>query len=168
MVSRLSDYSLVKAIEMQTIIQPYLLAVSKSLPWVVALGTALVLSIEPSRAEPVTYDYFVTVTQGPFAGNAFSGSFSFDDSVLTGVGQETIGVKDGLTVSSSFFDFDYRETDDTRYPDYPKLIFENGVITRLDFWVEDGERVVWWDLPGWNVDLSRRPSASTAEVVPAP
>jgi hypothetical protein len=53
--------------------------------------------------------------------------------------------------------------DDTNYPNFPKLMFENGIITQLDFWIQPNDRVNWWDLPGWEVDLSRRP---TNAVVP--
>lgn len=148
--------------------QTCLNVLTQSLVWAGGLSVAVLLNVSPGFAEPVTYDYFVTVSQGPLAGNSFSGSFTYDDSILTGTGEETIGVEGGLTVHSTFFDFDYRETDDINYPNYPTLTFENGEIKRLDFWVEEGERIVWWDLPGWDVELSRRPVANTVGGVTPP
>lgn len=105
---------------------------------------------------PVAYDFTVMVTEGSLAGNTFNGSFSYDDSTLSGVGVEEIGIDEGLTVNMTFLGQDYAETADTGYPEFPKLIFEAGEIQRLDFWIEPGERGVWWGLPGWEIELSPR------------
>ncbi len=69
---------------------------------------------------------------------------------------EEVGVADGLTVDMNFLGKDYSEVDDIDFPTYPKLVFEDGEITRLDFWIEPGDRVLWWDLSGWEVVLSPR------------
>lgn len=36
----------------------------------------------------------------------------------------------------------YSEVNDRDYPAFPKLMFENGEIKQLDFWVELNNRVV--------------------------
>lgn len=110
----------------------------------------------PDATEIITYDFAVNVTEGVLAGNTFIGAFSYDASTITGVGMEEVGVADGLTVDMNFLGKDYSEVDDIDYPAYPKLVFEDGEITRLDFWIEPGDRVLWWDLSGWEVVLSPR------------
>lgn len=124
----------------------------------IATVAATLVAIDglPVQALPVTYDFTVVVTQGSLAGNTFNGSFSYDDSTLSGVGVEEIGVVDGLTITMTFFGQDYLETADIDYPAFPKLIFDEGEIQRLDFWIEPGERGVWWGLPGWEIELSPR------------
>jgi len=56
----------------------------------------------------------------------------------------------------TFFGQDYTDKADTGYPEYPKLILEDGLIQYLDFWIEPGERVFWWGQPGWKVELFPR------------
>ena len=119
-------------------------------------ATLIALNGRPVQALPVTYDFTVVVTQGSLAGNTFNGSFSYDDALLSGVGAEEIGIADGLTVNMNFLGQDYAESADTDYPNFPKLIFENGEIQQLDFWIESEERGIWWGLPGWEIELSPR------------
>ncbi|MBE9116704.1 hypothetical protein IQ249_12415 [Lusitaniella coriacea LEGE 07157] len=119
----------------------------------VALTTSIV-NVRPLQARSIACDFTVTVTQGSLAGNTFNGSFHYDDSALKGTGTEEIGVADGLTVIMNFLGRDYSETADTHYPKFPKLVFEDGIFQHLDFWLESGERRIWWELPGWEVDLS--------------
>jgi hypothetical protein len=56
----------------------------------------------------------------------------------------------------NYFGRNYTEASDRDYPRFPTLLFENGKINQLDFWVQPQNRVVWWNLPGWEVNLSRR------------
>ena len=139
-------------------IQNYICGFAAGIPLVTATvpSIMLVIDVPPIQAMPVTYDFTVVVTEGSLAGNTFKGSFSYDDEVLSGVGTEEIGIADGLTVNMTFFGQDYTETADRNYPAFPKLIFEDGKIQRLDFWIESGERQVWWGLPGWKIELSPR------------
>jgi hypothetical protein len=118
--------------------------------------TLLVVDVHPTEAKPVTYDFTVVVTEGSLAGKTFKGSFRYDDEVLTGVGREEIDIADGLTVTMNFFGQDYTEKADQEYPTFPKLIFEDGEIQQLDFWIEPGKRLVWWGRPGWKIELSPR------------
>ena len=131
----------------------------------VAIATTLlstVVTATQAYAVPVTYDFTITVTKGGLAGNTFNGSFSYDDAKLKGKGVEELGITDGLTTCLNYLGRTYRETDDTSYPTFPTLIFEDGKITRLNFWIQQNQRVNWWNLPGWEVNLSEpRRSNST-------
>lgn len=128
-----------------------------------ALYTA-VITTSQAHASTITYDFTVNVTQGSLAGNTFNGRFSYDDATLKGTGTEELGVAEGLTVCMNYFGRNYSETDDTSYPAFPKLVFEDGKIKQLDFWIQPNKRVNWWDLAGWEVKLSMR-KADTAAVV---
>jgi hypothetical protein len=116
------------------------------------LSTSLIAS--KAGAVPVTYDFIVTVTQGRLAGNSFKGSFSYDDAKLKGTGVEELGIAEGLTTCINYLGRTYRETDDTNYPTFPKLRFEDGKIAQLNFWIQPNQRVNWWNSNGWEVKLS--------------
>ena len=120
----------------------------------------LIANIHLVEAKPVTYDFTVVVNQGSLSGKSFDGSFTYDDELLTGQGTEELDVKKGLSVNMNFLGKMYREIDDTSYPEYPKLIIQDGEIQTLDFWVEPIKRIIWWGLPGWNVEFSRRDDIS--------
>ncbi|HBK99396.1 MAG TPA: hypothetical protein DD001_19790 [Microcoleaceae bacterium UBA10368] len=123
----------------------------------VAIATTLlstVVTATQAYAVPVTYDFTITVTQGRLAGNSFNGSFSYDDAKLKGTGVEELGIAEGLTTCMNYLGRTYRETDDTSYPTFPKLRFEDGKIAQLNFWIQPNQRVDWWNLPGWEVKLS--------------
>ena len=123
----------------------------------VAIATTLLSTLVTATqayAVPVTYDFTITVTQGRLAGNSFNGSFSYDDAKLKGTGVEELGIAEGLTTCMNYLGRTYRETDDTSYPTFPKLRFEDGKIAQLNFWIQPDQRVNWWNLPGWEVKLS--------------
>jgi hypothetical protein len=129
-----------------------------------ALGTAVLgvtaIAISPVQAIPITYNFTVNVSKGALAGQSYSGTFSYDDATLKGTGIEEVGVAQGLTVSMNYFGRTYRETDDSSYPTRPRLIFENGKLKQLDFWVQPQKRVIWWNAPGWEVKTSIRQTTS--------
>ena len=116
--------------------------------------------VSPVEAKPVTYDFTVVVNQGSLSGKSFDGSFTYDDELISGAGAEEIDVKKGLSVTMNFLGKKYSEADDTSYPEYPRLTLQDGEIQTLDFWVEPIKRIVWWGLPGWNVEFSRREDIS--------
>ena len=123
----------------------------------VAIATTIlstVVTATQSYAVPVTYDFTITVTKGGLAGNSFNGSFSYDDAKLKGKGVEELGIDEGLTTCLNYLGRTYRETDDTSYPTFPTLRFEDGKIAQLNFWIQPNQRVNWWNLPGWEVKLS--------------
>ena len=131
----------------------------------VAIASTLLITVVTATqayAVPVTYDFTITVTKGGLAGNTFNGSFSYDDAKLKGKGVEELGITDGLTTCINYGGRTYRETDDTSYPTFPTLRFEEGKIAQLNFWIQPNQRVNWWNLPGWEVKLSEpRMSDST-------
>ena len=68
------------------LLQNYILGIA------IVASTMMVIDAHPSLAKPITYDFTVEVSQGSLAGNTYTGSFSYDDEQLTGVGKEEIGV----------------------------------------------------------------------------
>jgi len=128
---------------------------------IAALSTA-VITTSLAHASTITYDFTVNVTQGSLAGKTFNGTFSYDDATLKGTGIEELGLPQGLTACMNYFGRNYSETDDTSYPAFPKLVFEDGKIKQLDFWIQPNKRLNWWDLPGWEVNLSMRKAAASA------
>jgi hypothetical protein len=125
------------------------------------VGTA-VITTSLTHASTITYDFTVNVTKGSLAGKSFNGTFSYDDATLKGTGVEELGVTQGLTVCMNYLGRNYSETDDSSYPTKPKLVFENGKIKQLDFWIQPNKRVNWWNLPGWEVKLSIPKAAASA------
>ncbi len=126
-----------------------------------ALSTA-VITTSQALASTVSYDFTVNVTKGSLAGKSYNGSFSYDDSTLKGTGVEELGVAQGLKACINYAGRNYSETNDRDYPAFPKLVFENGKIKRLDFWVQTNKRVVWWNSRGWEVKLSMRQASAPA------
>jgi hypothetical protein len=86
-----------------------------------------------TQAATITYDFTVDVTTGSLAGQRLEGFFSYDCSTLTGIGSEEIGVEQGLFVSFELLGVTYTESDDFNSPLYPRVLFENGSLTGLDF-----------------------------------
>lgn len=100
------------------------------------------------------YEFTVEVTEGPLAGQQYDGSFCYPTDAVTGEGTEVLSEADDFKVSMNFFGNMYTGSDDTSHPDFPTLTLEDGAVTQLDFWIEEGDRIVWWDLPHWEVSLS--------------
>ena len=109
------------------------------------------LSVAPEFS---AYEFTVEVTEGPLAGQQYDGSFCYPKGAITGEDTEVLSDADGFQVSMNFFGNSYIGSDDTSYPDFPTLTLEGGEVTQLDFWIEAGDRQVWWDLPHWDVSLS--------------
>ncbi|MEB3230746.1 MAG: hypothetical protein VKJ64_07040 [Leptolyngbyaceae bacterium] len=132
-----------------------------ALPFVI--HTPLALGIEPvsSTPPPTVYHFTIDVTAGSLTGMSFDGSFCYDAAGVSGEGTEIIGVDEGLKTSVLFFGEVYTEADDSNYPEFPQLTFTDGEVEQLDFWIEPGDRLMWWDLPGWDVTLT--PTAAGTE-----
>ena len=64
----------------------------------------------------------------------YNGQFSFDNSNLTGVGFESLGVDDGLSIAL-FSDSRINAEDDERYPAFPTVNFFDGELLGLDYHV---------------------------------
>ncbi|MGK7932787.1 MAG: hypothetical protein AB4041_15330 [Microcystaceae cyanobacterium] len=116
-----------------------------------------------SQAKPIIYDFTVRVTDGALQGNSFQGFFIYDDESVSGSGKEEIGVEEGLKVCMNFFGQNYAETNDSNYPNLPKLTLNDGEVENLDFWIEEERRLPWWNLQGWEVSTTQR---ETSEDLP--
>jgi len=90
-----------------------------------------------ANAALVTESFSVTAIFGPFAGATGTGSFSYDDMSITGIGDEIITAADGLTLDFTVFGQMFTEADDVDAPDYPELSFFDGEVVSLDFLVID-------------------------------
>ncbi|MEM7715150.1 MAG: PEP-CTERM sorting domain-containing protein, partial [Cyanobacteria bacterium P01_A01_bin.68] len=102
-----------------------------------------VTAIEIQPIQAVTYRFESTMIEGLFLEGArsidlepnpdlYDGSFTFDDSSLTGVGFESFGVAEGLTVSL-FDDSRVNQDIDVRFPGFPKVNFQDGKLLGLDW-----------------------------------
>lgn len=76
----------------------------------------------------------------------YNGRFSFDDASLTGVGLESLGVDDGLSITL-FDDPRINEENDERYPTFPTVSFQNGQLLGLDYFVILSSVFSDWRLP---------------------
>ncbi|MEM8638480.1 MAG: hypothetical protein AAGG51_06695 [Cyanobacteria bacterium P01_G01_bin.54] len=128
-----------------------------SIAAIAAFSLSLFPNLTPAAfARDVGYRFTVTVTAGSLAGNTFEGVLVYDDATLTGVGRETLTVDaetGDLRVIMELLGQFYTEAEDADAPNFPQLVFEDGEIQQLDFWLEPGPRVNWWALPGWAVEL---------------
>ncbi|QKQ77700.1 hypothetical protein FBB35_06930 [Nostoc sp. TCL240-02] len=120
-----------------------------------ALSTGIITT-SLAQSSTVSYDFTINVTKGSLAGKSFNGSFSYDNSTLKGIGVEELGITQGLKTCFNYLGRNYSESDDRDYPTFPKLVFDNGKIKQLDFWLQPEKRVVWWNLPGWEVKYTQR------------
>jgi hypothetical protein len=103
---------------------------------------------KPVHAFNVTYSFTVQVnsdayeTQGLSQGTVEQGSLTYDDAVLTGVGDEYVSPLNGkLALKFSFLNSNYTEKNDLNYgnqtfvTDYPAFLFTNRKLVGLDFFV---------------------------------
>lgn len=90
-------------------------------------------SVKPILAATITYDFTLDVTSGSLTGIQGSGFFSYDDSTLTGIGLETLGDSEELSISFNFLGKAYNETDDADFPDFPFVQFQDSSLLGLSF-----------------------------------
>ncbi|NEO73633.1 PEP-CTERM sorting domain-containing protein, partial [Moorena sp. SIO3H5] len=102
-----------------------------------------VVGINSVEAATITYNFTVNLDTGFFLTGSpeidipanpdyFNGQFTVDDSRLTNVGAESLGVEDGLSITL-FTDPRINEEDDERFPEFPKVNFLNGELLGLDY-----------------------------------
>lgn len=101
-----------------------------------ALASAMFAALSVNAAV-VTESFTVTVYDGEFVGTTGTGTFSYDELLVTGVGEESISAFNGLTLELSVFGQTFTESDDVDYSGYPTLYFSNGNINALDFYVSE-------------------------------
>jgi hypothetical protein len=70
------------------------------------------VNASPAQAATITYDFEVSIDSGLLLNEIYSGFFSFDNSTLSGVGEEYLSVSD---LEFNFLGFDYTEADDSSF-----------------------------------------------------
>lgn len=112
-----------------TLFQKFGIAVSAT-----ALSLAAI-DANPAQAATITYDFEVNLTSGRDAGSMGEGFFSYDDSILTGIGLETVGVNDVLSVQLELLGITYTKADTNNFGGFggPVVRFEDGNLLGL-FW----------------------------------
>ncbi|MBD2438123.1 PEP-CTERM sorting domain-containing protein [Nostoc sp. FACHB-110] len=103
---------------------------------IVAAISMATLSVKPAQAAILTYKFTANALSGDNPGQYF-GSFTFDNSSLTNVGLEDIGVENGLKVAFNYLGNNYTEVDDDDYDTFPVLSFNNGNLLGLSYLVQD-------------------------------
>jgi hypothetical protein len=100
------------------------------------------IETKPAQAATVTDDFTVNVTSGALTGQTGSGSFSYDDSILTGSGSETALVQ---SLSFNFLDKTYTQNDDY-FTDFgfPTLDLNNGSVVGLNYTVNYSPNVIFY------------------------
>jgi hypothetical protein len=99
-----------------------------------------------AQSDIVTSTFSGTVTDGPFAGYFGTGSFTYDDALVS-LSEDWIIVDDGLEVSFSFDGQTFNETNDEAYPDFPQLVFYDYEPSYLDYVIVGGENGVVFNNP---------------------
>jgi len=106
------------------------------------LAAAVAISAAPVSAATITYDFKVLPDSDPLLGNSYTGSFSYDDSSLSGLDEESLVVE---SLRFSFLGTDYDETNGLSDAE---AVFFNGNFLGLSYVADDFAFV-----PGF-VDLS--------------
>ncbi len=101
-----------------------------------AISVSVAAVAKPTQAALVNYGFTVNATSGSNPGQYF-GSFQYDDSILTGLGEETLGVSNGLSILFDYLGTQYTEASDFDYPSSPVVSFTNGDLSGLSYLVED-------------------------------
>ncbi len=104
-----------------------------------ATALGLAVQTEPAQAFRVTYDFAISIPTGNYAGT-HRGSFSYDDTGLTGKGREIVNPSNnGLTVLFNFLGRIYTERNDSDFfntqNQFPKVAFQDGRLLGLSFLV---------------------------------
>ena len=113
---------------------------------VVAIATTILTStfVETAQAATVAYTLEGTVTSGPLLNQTYSGIFSFDDTLLTGMGEEF------LTVDQIFVNFNGSNFTKADATDIPEVAFFEGDFLGLSFSVaQDNPPFSFSFIPGF-------------------
>ncbi|SET57075.1 PEP-CTERM sorting domain-containing protein [Thalassotalea agarivorans] len=105
-----------------------------------AVLASLFLSLSSiANAGLITEELDVAIVSGVAVGATGSLSVEFDDDLLSGVGEETLEGTE-FTMTLNLLGQIFTNTNDTDYPQYPWLIFSDGVITELDLIISEINR----------------------------
>lgn len=145
---------------MTTILERIAIATAFSAISLVAFETKEVV------AKTITYDFTAVITRdttgGSLLGQRFKGSFSYDDSMLTGIGRERLGGAaggiNGVKVSFNFLGVTYTEA--FQKGDYPvvDLQFVDGKVDSFKYYFWDRQNHAWFLLGGnHNTNVAQGP-----------
>ncbi|MBE9038258.1 PEP-CTERM sorting domain-containing protein [aff. Roholtiella sp. LEGE 12411] len=114
------------------------LAKNFSIASVAVVISVAAVGLAPTQAAVVNYNFTVNATSGNNAGEYY-GSFQYDDSSLTGTGEETLKVNNGLSVLFNYLGTQYTEASDIDYEAglSPLVGFKDGKLLGLSYLVED-------------------------------
>jgi hypothetical protein len=106
------------------------------MPIAVCLTMGSAIASDGAEAAIIKTDFQANLTTGSLAPQSFFGNFLYDDAAITGVGDETLDLSNGfLNLSFNFQGKIYTEKDDAVSPDFPQIVFKDGVLQGLDFGV---------------------------------
>lgn len=107
---------------------------AKYLGYATVVTAISVVAIAPKPVQAAIVKYNFTVTSDA---DQYFGYLKYDDSTLTGLGNEIIGVENGLAVTFNYLGNTYTEKDDPEYDFFPIVTFDNGKIQGLSYGVLD-------------------------------
>jgi hypothetical protein len=107
------------------------LAQSLSIATFAAISVAAIAA-NPAQAAIVNYNFTVNANS-----SQYFGSFKYDDSFLTGLGSEILGVENGLKVAFNYLGTTYTEADDIDFDSFPIVTFNDGNLQGLSYFVAD-------------------------------
>jgi hypothetical protein len=108
----------------------------------IVLGT-IAIETKPAQADLVEYQFTADLVESLFLEGApeinlepnpdlYTGTFTFDDDFLTGIGFESVGAEAGLLVSLND-DPRVNQDVDPRFPEFPTVNFQDGKLLGLDW-----------------------------------
>jgi len=98
----------------------------------------LLISASANATSIITENFIATVNSGTFAGTVGTGTFTYDDAMLTGIGGESVSFDSGnLMVNFNVFGQDFTNADDIDFTGFPLLSFLDGSIQSLDYIVAE-------------------------------
>jgi hypothetical protein len=109
------------------------------------VGGSIAFTLAVSSALPVQaallQSFFVDVLEGDLAGETYKGSFTYEESLLSGSGPEILSAGDGLSLSFDFLGNTYTEADDFSYANglLPSISFSDGLFQGLSYLVDTGD-----------------------------
>lgn len=106
----------------------------------VILGLGLVSLITATGVSAaVVTESFTVEGYGDYSGTTGTGIFSYDDSLISGSGNESVTAALGLKVELTVLGQTFTEQDDVNYHFLPALGFTGGVVNYLDFTIVESD-----------------------------
>jgi hypothetical protein len=109
--------------------------VKRSIVFFLSTLIAALLVAGPAGTAIQNYEFVVDISSGPLDRQSFSGSFSFDDSLVTAFGPESIELED-LSFVYQGVEFGKADASD---PEGAQAVFANGVFWGLMYGVDSAE-----------------------------